>query len=165
MQQNFITSRLALNKLQLSDTAFIRKLVNTDGWIKFIGRRDMDTEQAAAAYMHKLTASNDINYWVVTLIQINAPVGVITLIKRDYLPHHDIGFAFLPAYCKMGYAYEAAQTLLNDITASPLHQTLMATTLKENYPSISLLQKLGFSFDKEIERDNVQLQLYVLKQS
>lgn len=160
MQNHYSTSRLLLNKLQLTDTAFIQKLVNTEGWIRFIGDRNIHTEAAATAYVEKLLYSQHIHYWVVTLQQTGMPIGVVTLIKREYLPHHDIGFAFLPELGKKGYAFEAASTVLQDVMQDPQHQKILATTIKENSHSIRLLQKMGFAFEKEIDADVGKLHLY-----
>ena len=165
MQKNYTTSRLSLLRLQLTDTVFIKELVNTEGWIKFIGDRNIHNEEAAFAYIEKLLNSSHIIYWVVRVLENNIPVGVVTLIKRDYLPHHDIGFAFLPQHCKNGYAFEAAAALLKDVIQDPQHTKILATTLKNNSNSIHLLHKLGFKFDKVIEKDDEQLLLYEMQRT
>lgn len=166
MKNDYITSRLSLSKLQLSDRAFIQQLVNTEGWIQFIGDRKIHTEEAAIAYIEKLLNSPHITYWVVRLLEDNTSIGVVTLIKREYLPHHDIGFAFLPEYGQKGYAFEAATAILDAVTQYPQHTTILATTLKDNVNSIHLLQKMGFVFEKEMELENEPLLVYAfLKQA
>jgi [ribosomal protein S5]-alanine N-acetyltransferase len=166
MQNDYATARLSLSKLQLSDSIFIQQLVNTEGWIQFIGDRNIHTEEAAIAYIEKLLNSAHITYWVVRLKEDPIPIGVVTLIKRDYLDHYDIGFAFLPEYGRKGYAFEAATAILEAVTQYPQHTKILATTLKNNNSSIQLLQKLGFHFEKEIERDNEKLLVFAfVKQS
>jgi RimJ/RimL family protein N-acetyltransferase len=160
MPVEYITERLHLRALALDDHDFIVELLNSPGWIRFIGNRNVNTPEDAKAYIQKVTGSANIRYWVVSLKENKAPIGVITLIKRDYLEHHDIGFAFLPQYEKRGYALEAAKVVLDSALVLPQHQTLLATTLKENVSSIKLLTKLGFTFDKEIENKGERLEVY-----
>ena len=104
MLQIYKTERLQLQKLTLHDVNFIFELVNTGAWIKFIGDRQVKTTADAIAYIEKITANPDVNYWVVKLKDSIVPLGVITFIKRNYLEQHDIGFAFLPQHAKKGHA-------------------------------------------------------------
>jgi ribosomal-protein-alanine N-acetyltransferase len=160
MQNNYITKRLMLTRLSPNDTGFIAALVNTPEWLKFIGDRNVSTQDDARVYVEKLNGNPNVNFWVVKLQNQNISIGVITFIKRDYLEHYDIGFAFLSKYAKNGYAYEATMPILNDALNNPNHQQILATTVKENTASIKLLQKLGFRYEKEIEIGKDLLLLY-----
>ncbi len=162
MQTNYKTERLLLRTLTHADAAFIFELVNTAGWIKFIGDRNVHTHEDAERYIQKILCNADVSYRVVTLQDEKTAVGIITLIKRNYLDHHDIGFAFLPKYAKQGYAFEASQVVLHDLIKSKMHETILATTVKENDASIQLLIKLGFTFSKQINNGNEALQLFTI---
>ena len=142
MQSKYSTSRLLLQKLTLIDSEFILNLVNTPEWIKFIGERNIKTSDDTITYIQKLINDPAINYWVVKLIDSQTPIGVVTLIKHDYLEHWDIGFAFLSNYSKHGYAHEAACVVLNDALADPSHSQILAVSIRENSNSIQLLEKL-----------------------
>jgi [ribosomal protein S5]-alanine N-acetyltransferase len=83
--------------------------------------------------------------------------AIITLIKRDYLEHHDIGFAFLPQYENRGYDYEAAHAVLKQLLNYAHHSTFLATTIPENTKPIQLLEKLGMRFEKEIIENSKRL--------
>ena len=162
MQLNYKTNRLILNKLTVHDAAFIFELVNTPGWIKFIGDRNVKTTEDAFNYIQKIISNAGINYWVVKLEDKQIAVGIITFIKRDYLEYHDIGFAFLPAYAKQGYAFEAALAVLTNLVKDKEHSTILATTIKENEASIQLLKKLGFTYRNEIKNGNDLLHVYAV---
>lgn len=162
MQTNYRTSRLLLNELTVSDAAFIQELVNMPEWIKFIGNRNINNLEEAASYIQKIIDNPDINYWVVQTHDEQIPVGVVTFIKRNYLPYHDIGFAFLTKYTGHGFAYEAALTILNDAIINFNHEQVVATTLKDNTGSISLLQKMGLTFTDEIVHEQETLLLFTI---
>src|SRR5438309_2242312 len=109
------TERLLVNPLTVTDAKFILELVNTEGWITFIGNRNITSEAEAGAYIQKILANPDTSYWVVKLQENGDAIGIVTYIKRDYLEHPDIGFAFLPTIAKTGYAYEAKQAVLHKL--------------------------------------------------
>lgn len=159
MQSYFESARLKLSPLQRLDSLFILELLNTDGWIRFIGNRNVKNNDDALAYIERISGNAAIAYFVVRLKDNDAALGLITFIKRDYLNHHDIGFAFLPPYSKLGYAYEAASAFLKSLT-NPPHSHIQAVTIRDNVSSIALLKKLGLQFEKEIEMNNESLQVY-----
>jgi RimJ/RimL family protein N-acetyltransferase len=162
MQNNYQTSRLLLAELNLNDAEFISELVNTPEWKRFIGDRNIKTREAANEYVRKIMGNPNIHYWVVKIQEQQIPIGVITFIKRDYLEHYDIGFAFLEKYTKKGYAYEATIAVMNDAMKDGTHSHILATTVKENVNSIQLLEKLGLRFENEIEREDETLLVYAV---
>ena len=160
MQNSYSTQRLSLITLTTDDADFIIELVNTPAWIKFIGERNVKNSEDAIAYIQKIIANPNVNYWIVNLQEQKIPICIITFIKRDYLNHHDIGFAFLAKYTRQGYAYEATKIVLADEVNNSVHSNILATTIKENNNSIQLLIKLGFSFSHEIEQGGEKLLVY-----
>ena len=163
MKNNYVTMRLELSLLETTDADFILDLLNTEGWLRFIGDRQVRTQEDAQNYIQKIANNPAILYWVVKTKKERTPIGVISFIKRDYLAHHDIGFAFLPAFLHQGFAYEATGVILKDLLADPKHPMILATTLKDNVTSIRLLEKLGFQFVREIRREQDTLSLYSIQ--
>lgn len=162
MQSTYKTARLFLRELNADDNAFIFELVNTAGWIKFIGDRNIKTSEDADNYIQKIIGNPAISYRVVVLQDNQAPIGLVTFIKRDYLNHPDIGFAFLPVYNKQGYAFEASNEVLHDLLNTGEHATILATTVPANSSSIQLLKKLGFSLNKEITNNGELLHVFAI---
>src|SRR5215471_5672532 len=80
-----ITDRLSLRALAVSDSQFIFNLVNTEGWQKFIGDRNIKSHADAISYIKNIIADPNVDYWVVRHQNGEVPIGVITFIKRDYL--------------------------------------------------------------------------------
>jgi len=160
MQNEIITERLSLNLLTIDDFNFVKRLVNTEGWIAFIGDRYVHTNDDAIAYVTKILNTENLFYWVVRTRDNNTPVGIISFMKRNYLESFDIGFAFLPEYNGNGYAYEAAKEVLSMVSKTPGYYPVVATTVPQNAKSIKLLTKLGLHFEKEIEVEDEILQVY-----
>lgn len=154
------TKRLILKKLENKDCLFILELLNTQGWIEFIGNRNVNNKQDAIKYIKKINENSKITYWVVSLKNATQ-IGIITLIKREHLEYYDIGFAFLPLYCNKGYAYEASQQVFHHIMKSTNFRTILATTKPQNIKSIKLIEKLGMIFYKsDIQSNKDKLSLF-----
>jgi RimJ/RimL family protein N-acetyltransferase len=160
VQFSLVTDRLIIEPLALADDQFILELVNTEGWLRFIGNRNITSDADARAYIQKIIENHDISYWVVSRSDDRAKAGVITYIKREYLDHRDIGFAFLPQFSKKGYAYEATIGVLKQLIRERNILHVLATTLPGNMESIKLLKKLGFEFEREIDVKTEKLLLY-----
>jgi [ribosomal protein S5]-alanine N-acetyltransferase len=160
MQSIFTTARLTLAPLTTAHNVFILELVNTPGWLRFIGDRNVNNVADATAYIEKINNNPAITYWVVTPQQQQEPAGIITYIKRDYLDYPDIGFAFLPQYAGKGYALEAAAVVIDHLAANQVTPHLLATTIAENERSIGLLKKLGFTREKEMDVNGKPLLLF-----
>lgn len=53
------TERLYLKLVAPEDVAFVFKLVNSEGWITFIGDRNINSAEAAMRYIEKIRATPD----------------------------------------------------------------------------------------------------------
>ncbi len=162
MQSPLLTERLSISNLDITDAKFIFELVNTEGWLTYIGDRNIHSSEDAQSYIQNIIDSSNINYWVVRLRQDDTPAGIISLINRDHLEYPDIGFAFLPSFARKGYAYEATEIVLKHFIDNTKHPFVFGVTVVENTASISLLKKLGFQFQKEIEVKKEKLLVYVV---
>lgn len=160
MSLHFETEYLYIEPLTIEDSMFILELVNTPDWLKFIGDRNVRNQEYAIAYINRILSNPDVAYWTVRLKTNQIAIGVITLIKRDYLPNHDIGFAFLPQYCGKGYAFEATKAVIDELSKMSFHSILQAITIKDNHSSIKLLERTGFKFERMIKIENDELAVY-----
>ena len=160
MQTDFTTPRLVLSALTLDHAAFIEKLLNSPGWLQFIGDRNVRSEAEAYAYINMINKNPSITYWTVSLPDNPAPIGVISLIQREYLEFPDIGFAFLPEFSGQGYAYEAASAVLDHLRTGSNYSQVYAAALPVNTASIKLLIKLGFHFERSAHFEDKEKLLY-----
>lgn len=162
------TDRLILREFSLADTAFIIQLLNSPGWLQYIGNRNIQEHKDAAVYLQNGPISSyrqhGFGLYQVLLQQNLAPIGMCGLIKREQLDQPDLGFAFLPQYTGKGYAQESAESVIDLARVNMQLASVLAITLPQNKLSISLLQKLGFNFDKvfRFQESDEELQLYNL---
>lgn len=163
MPRQIMTQRLELNLIKEEDHAFVEELVNTAGWIKFIGDRNVHSKEDALRYIQKILSTPELFYWVATIKDTNEPAGIISFMKRSYLDHYDIGFALLPRYQQSGYAVEAAMQVLQLAHETYGYETVLATTLPDNIKSINLLAKMGFVFKEAIIQGGETLNVYIHK--
>ena len=148
------TPRLWIRRVTPSDAPFFLALLNSPGWLRFIGDRNVHTLEEAADYIRNriLPGYTRPGYgsFLVGPLGSNDPAGFVGVFERESLSSPDFGFAFLPAWQGVGYAFEASQALLQrpEIEALP---ALLAISLPDNERSIRLLRKLGFVEDGTAE--------------
>lgn len=152
---SFQTTRLLIEPLTIHNAADLLELMNTPKWIKNIGDRNVHTVATAEAYItKKITPQFErLGYgnYKVTRKSDGQFLGNCGLYDRPGLEGVDIGFAFLPAYEKKGYAFEAAQKLRDEGFTQFGIETISAITIPSNHGSQKLLEKLGLSFVKMIQ--------------
>lgn len=160
------TDRLYLRELQLSDAPFIIELLNSAGWLKYIGDRNVRTIEEAEVYLKNgpLKSYAELGYGLslVALKSTNKSIGMCGLLKRDYLEYPDIGFAFLPEVMGNGYALEITLALKQFAEVHRQINKLCAIVQTDNDRSIKLLKKLGLTFTSKIKspQTNEMLELY-----
>lgn len=162
MKLHLHTDRLDIRPLSAQDAAFIFELLNTEEWKAFIGNRNINTMADAEAYIQRIVNNTTLQYWVAVLKEDGSTVGAVTFIKRDYLEHPDIGFAFLPRYFKKGYALEATKAVLDSIKDSGEQTKMLGVTMQANTTSIQLLERLGLSYQHDIDMDGETLRLHAI---
>lgn len=144
------TERLRLREFTLHDASFIVELLNSPGWLQFIGDRNVRTINDAQHYLVngpvKSYKENGFGLSLVQRKEDGISVGMCGLLKRETLEHPDIGFAFLPQHQGKGYAYEIVATTLEYAFSTLKMGQISAITLPENTKSIQLLLKLQFKF-------------------
>jgi RimJ/RimL family protein N-acetyltransferase len=152
------TERLVLRELGDNDAPFILQLVNEPSWVRFIGDKGIKTVEAARGYIQKgpveMYARFGFGLWLVELKEERVPIGICGLIKRESLDDIDIGFAFLPAYWRRGYAFESASATMSYGKNKFGLKRLVAVMAPDNNASDRLLGKLGFRFERMVQLSN-----------
>jgi len=160
------TERLILRGMDVADAPFILKLLNEPSFLRFIGDKKVRTVQDAEQYiLNGPVASYNRNGFGLCLVELketHTPIGMCGLLKRDELPHADIGFAFIPDFWNQGFAYEAAAAVMNDARERLKLERILAITNQDNEASIKLLQKLGLKFERVIKMSTDSAELFLL---
>ena len=148
------TERLILCEQTQDDAAFILALLNSPGWLKYIGERNVKTVVDAGNYIlngaMKSYIENGFGLYLAKLKDGNIPIGVCGLIKRPGLEQVDIGFAFLPEHEGRGYGFESASAVMKYAGEVLGLGVVVAITTKDNEASIRLLNKIGFSLKETV---------------
>lgn len=149
------TERLRLRELTHADAAFIRELVNDPAWLRFIGDRNVHSDDDARGYIDKIRDSHYAKYgfglWAVESLAKGETIGLCGLIRRDALDHPDLGFALLERHRGHGYALEAAAVVLAIARERFGFTKLLAITNTDNVASQKVLERIGFRFDRRID--------------
>jgi len=149
------TERLRLRHLTPdTDAEFILELLNDPSFIRFIGDKGVRDLDAARRYIVdgpvKSYDANGFGLYLAELKTNETPIGICGLVKRDTLPHADIGFAFLPAYWNQGYAFESAAAVMDHARERLKLGRILAITSPDNEASGKLLDKIGLRFERMI---------------
>ena len=160
------SDRLIFEQPSPEHASFIFRLLNDPDWIKYVGDRNIKTNQDAITFIEErllaLFREWGFGLWIVRQTSDKTPLGICGLVKRESLPDPDLGFAFLPEYRRQGFAREASTAVIDFASREKNLKRLLAITVSYNKPSKNLLTDLGFIFQKNIELsdDDEQLELY-----
>jgi len=150
----------------LDDADFILELVNTPKWLQHIGKRDVNNLEDARLYLEQKVIPNyhtqGFGFYIMETISDQKRVGNCGITYRTGMNHADIGYSLLPQYEGMGYAFEAAQAILNHGFEIHGLKVIEAIVTRGNERSQHLLGKLGMTYKKMIylPDDDEELMLF-----
>jgi len=158
------TDRLVIREVEITDASFIFELMNTPGWIEFIGDRSIHTHLDAQNYIinsfQKSYKEHGHGLYLIQLKTNKVPVGICGLINRKELADIDIGFALLPQHERNAYAFEAASAIMKNAKEVLKIDRIVAITSLNNTRSIKLLEKIGLHFKEVIDFHDEKVRLY-----
>jgi len=158
------TDRLTLREFTVADAGFINAVLNTPKFLKYIGDRQVRTDDQAAEFIENRYRQSYIDHgfglYAVDL-KDGTPIGMCGYVRRDTLERADLGFAFLPEFERKGYGMESATAMLEYGRSELGFRTVFAITSLDNDASGKLLEKLGFKYDRLIDSpDGEKLKLF-----
>jgi RimJ/RimL family protein N-acetyltransferase len=159
------TERLELREFTAHDAGFVLRLVNEPAFLRYIGDRGVRTIDDARRYIEDGPvagyARDGHGLMRVVRKADGAGLGMCGVLKRETLPEPDIGFSFFPEYWSQGYALESARAVMRHARGTLRLGRILAITTKDNEPSMRLLGRLGFRFERMIAFDAEGLRLFV----
>jgi len=166
-----LTARLSLRLMELRDAAFILDLLNQESFIRQIGDKGVRNLADAGDYILKgpMLSYRRHGYGLyltalrspvpgppgaplrappgAPLRTSEIPIGICGLLRRDWLEHPDIGFAFLPQHAGQGYATESALAVMEHGRRVHGLKRIVGITAVDNHASIAVLQKIGLRYE------------------
>jgi RimJ/RimL family protein N-acetyltransferase len=149
------SDRLILRHLDpQNDAAFILQLLNEPSFIANIGDRHVRTLDDACRYINTgpraMYAHCGFGLFRTELKATGEPIGMCGLLKRDWLPDVDVGFAFLPQFWSQGYAFESASAVMKWGLEQKHLTRVVAITAPHNTGSQRVLTRLGLRFTSTV---------------
>lgn len=159
------TGRLVLREFTTDDAEFVHRLVNEPSFLRYIGDRGVRTLDDARRYIADGPVAGYARHghglMKVLRKADGAGVGMCGVLRRETLPEPDIGFSFFPEHWSQGYALESARAVLHHARETLGLGRILAITTQDNEPSMRLLARLGFRFDRMITFNSEELRLFV----
>jgi ribosomal-protein-alanine N-acetyltransferase len=159
------TARLELHPFTEADAEFVLRLLNEPSFLRYIGDRGVHDLDSAWRYIADGPVAGYARHGYGLLRVVRRTdgesVGMCGVLKRDALPDPDIGFSFFPEYWSQGYALESARAVMEHARGSLDVGRILAITTQDNEPSMRLLGKLGFHFDRLVTMGAEELRLFV----
>ena len=146
------TDRLRLRRLSTDDAPFLLELLNDPSFLRYIGDKGVRTPADACQYIlaGPMASYERFGFGLYRVEEKDGgePIGICGLLKRESLEDVDVGFAFLPAFWSNGFAFESASAVLAHGRRTWGLKRILDITSPDNEPSIRLLAKLGFRFER-----------------
>jgi RimJ/RimL family protein N-acetyltransferase len=150
----------------VGDAAFVLELLNEPSFLRNIGDKGVRTLDDSRQYILDGPVDSyqrlGFGLWLVELKDSTVPIGICGLVKRDALTDVDIGYAFLPRFWSLGYAYESASAVMSYARDVLGLKRLLAVTNQDNAGSIKVLEKLGLKFERMVRlaEDGPEIKLF-----
>jgi ribosomal-protein-alanine N-acetyltransferase len=159
------TERLLLHEFTADDAPFVLRLVNEPAFLRYIGDRGVRNLEDARRYIADgpVAGYERHGHGLMRVVRKadGAGIGMCGVLKRDALPDPDLGFSFFPEYWSQGYALEAGRGILDHARGTLGLGRILAITTVDNEPSMRLLARLGFRFDRMVALGDEELRLFV----
>ena len=151
----FETERLQIREMTEEDGVFYQAMLSDPDFKTHIGDRGVTSEEIAITHMRdRVLSSYDAHgfgMWLVSRKSDGEAIGMAGLVKRDFLKHVDLGYAFLPVGRGAGYATEAASAVVGYARQHFGIRRLAAIVSPANHASIRVLERLGFNHTGQVK--------------
>jgi RimJ/RimL family protein N-acetyltransferase len=150
------SDRLVLRELTVLDAKDFFKLNENPNVIKYTGDKSFSNKEEAVKFLENYDAYSKFGMgrWAVVSKVENSFLGWCGL-KFDSESHEiDLGFRFFEEHWGKGYATEASRVCLKYAFEVLELEILVGRVMSENCSSIRVLEKLGFKFEKMLNRND-----------
>ena len=148
------TERLTIVKTTSEDINLLLKIDKQEETQKYLGGIKNKPKEERLEFLKNKISS-------LTVYLDKTPIGFVELKQKENNPY-ELSYIFDYDYWNKGYCTEVCNKLI-DIAFNELNiDCVYATTLKENIKSIKVLERLGFIYINNIEKDNIMFLNYII---
>ena len=161
------TERLYLRELHSEDAAALYALNSDPDVMRYTGDEAFASRTAAEAFIRDYDQyrKHGFGRWAVMLERNHRFIGWSGLRRDDDTGEVDLGFRFFTPYWAQGYATEAGRAALQLGFERFGLSRIIGRSMRENLPSVAVLQKLGMRFCEVREDSGVLWLVYEIDQS
>lgn len=167
------TERLVLRQTESSDAFDVFKMRNHPDMHLYTDSIPDETIDQTYQYLKRIETGIEANkfiFWAIELKKTRRVIGTISLWNFNYeLNSAEFGYGLHPDFHHCGYMSEAIKTILNYGFNEMKLSMIEAYTETDNFPSVKLLNRLGFVNHGSVidhgqvkERDFI-MQIYQIK--
>ncbi len=158
------TERLILRELTPDDAQFAFDLNSNPEVLKYTGDEPFDSVEQAREFLENYSdyQRNGFGRWGVVLKETGKLIGWCGLKRDRETGEVDLGYRFFQENWNRGFATEASVACLEIGKATFNLERIVARAQKENPASYKVMEKLGFTFEKEYSEDDETWVLYTI---
>ena len=158
------TQRLILRELTPDDAQFAFDLNSDYEVLKYTGDEPFDSVEDARTFLENYSdyQRNGFGRWGVVLKETGKLIGWCGLKRDRETQEVDLGYRFFQESWNKGYATEASVACLEIGKNNFGLEHIVARARKENPASYKVMEKLGFSFEKDFLEDDETWVLYAI---
>lgn len=114
-------------------------------------------------FFNSVREQHRVGTWVITNKADGQFMGHCILTYREAFGEPELGYALGKAFWGQGYALETARAVVRYGIEQANPARIFAVVFPENRPSWSILQRLGFVYEKDVTHYNLPLAYYALR--
>lgn len=162
------TERLILRQLSTDDRQDIFALRSDPKINKFLDRQIPEITEDAVNFINVVNENIEKGnsfYWAITLTETKTFAGTICL--YDFSSDNnscEIGYELMTEFQGQGIMKEAVQTVIDYVFQTLKFEKILAFTHHENQNSTNLLLKFNFVKSIETDKENPNLNIFILEQ-
>ena len=160
------TERTYLREMTVEDVDALYEIYAQEGMTDFIEPLCEKREDEIAytkAYIENMYVYYGYGMWLVCDRENGEIIGRAGLNTQEIEDEIvlEMGYLIRQEYQRQGYAYEVCTAIMDYAKEASGFSELSCLVEEENHPSLGLLQKLGFSFRKEVDILGKRMKRYV----
>ena len=158
------TERLILREMTPDDAQFAFELNSNPEVLLYTGDDPFDSVEQASEFLENYSdyQRNGFGRWGVVLKETGKLIGWCGLKRDRETQEVDLGYRFFQESWNKGFATEASIACLEIGKNRFGLERIVARARKENPASYKVMEKLGFSFEKEYLEDDETWVLYAI---